>query len=129
MTNATRQMSERPKRPWLPILALLLAGLVIYYPTLRSPFLLDDYLHAAMVDGTFPCKRGIFDLYDFVNDADRAVLTERGMITWWADPHLQIQFFRPLASALRWGEHLLFGRNSFPLHLHSFCWWFVDPKR
>lgn len=125
MTNATRQMSERPKRPWLPILALLLAGLVIYYPTLRSPFLLDDYLHAAMVDGTFPCKRGIFDLYDFVNDADRAVLTERGMITWWADPHLQIQFFRPLASALRWGEHLLFGRNSFPLHLHSFCWWFV----
>ncbi|HMY20284.1 MAG TPA: acetyl-CoA hydrolase/transferase C-terminal domain-containing protein, partial [Polyangium sp.] len=61
-------MSERPKRPWLPILALLLAGLVIYYPTLRSPFLLDDYLHAAMVDGTFPCKRGIFDLYDFVND-------------------------------------------------------------
>lgn len=123
--NATRQMPEWTKRSWLPILALLLAGLVIYSPALRAPFLLDDYVHASMIDGTFPSKRGVFDLYNFVTDADRTVLTERGMITWWADPHLQIRFFRPLASALRWGEHLLFGRNSFLLHLHSFCWWFV----
>ena len=124
-TNATRQVRNGFERSWLAMGLVLLAGFIIFFPTLRSPFLLDDYLHAAMVDGTFPCKRGIFDLYDFVNDADRAVLTERGMITWWADPHLQIRFFRPLASALRWGEHLLLGRNTFLLHLHSLCWWFV----
>jgi len=124
-TSATRQIRERFKRPWIAVVLLLLAGLLIFLATLQSPFLLDDYLQAAMVDGTFPCKRGIFDLYDFVNDADRAVLTERGLLTWWSDPHLQIRFFRPLASALRWGEHLVLGRNSFWLHLHSFCWWFV----
>ena len=124
-TNATRQMRERFKRPWIAVVLILLAGFLIFFPTLQSPFLLDDYLQAAMVDGTFPCKRGIFDLYDFVNDADRAVLNERGLLTWWSDPHLQIRFFRPLASALRWGEHLVIGRNSFFLHLHSFCWWFV----
>jgi len=124
-SNAARQISAGSKRPWIGIFIVLLAGFVIFLPTLLSPFLLDDYLQAAMVDGNFPCKRGIFDLYDFVNDADRAVLTERGMISWWADPHLQIRFFRPLASALRWGEHLLVGRNSLLLHLHSFCWWFV----
>ncbi len=123
--NATRQTRDGFGRSWIAIGLVLLAGFVIFFPALRSPFLLDDYLHAAMVEGTFPCKRGIFDLYDFVNDADRAVLTERGMITWWADPHLQIRFFRPLASALRWGEHLVLGRNTFLLHLHSFCWWFV----
>lgn len=124
-TNATRQKRDGFARSWKAIGLVFLAGFIIFFPALRSPFLLDDYLHAAMVDGTFPCKRGIFDLYDFVNDADRAVLTERGMITWWADPHLQIRFFRPLASALRWGEHLVLGRNTFFLHLHSFCWWFV----
>ncbi len=125
-TNAARHVSsDRFKRPWIGIFLVLLAGFVIFFPTLGSPFLLDDYLQAAMVDGNFPVKRGIFDLYDFVNDADRAVLTERGMISWWADPHLQIRFFRPLASALRWGEHLLVGRNGLLLHLHSFFWWFV----
>jgi hypothetical protein len=124
-TNATRQKRDAFYRSWIPVALIFLAGFVIFFPTLRSPFLLDDYLHAAMVDGVFPCKRGIFDLYDFVNDADRAVLTERGMITWWADPHLQIRFFRPLASALRWGEHLVLGRHTFFLHLHSLSWWFV----
>lgn len=123
---APRQSRDVFQRPWVIISLIFLAGFIVFFPTLRSPFLLDDYLHAAMVDGTFPCKRGVFDLYDFVNDADRKVLTERGMITWWADPHLQIRFFRPLASALRWGEHLVFGRNSFLLHFHSLCWWFVS---
>ena len=124
-TNATRQSPAASKRSWSSILIVLVVGLVVFHPTLRSPFLLDDYLQAAMVDGTFPCKRGIFDLYDFVNEPDRTVLADRGMITWWSDPHLQIRFFRPLASALRWAEHLALGRNSFLLHLHSFCWWFV----
>lgn len=124
-TNATRQSRQRTARSWLGIVIVLLAGFAVFFPTLRSPLLLDDFLQAAMVDGTFPCKRGIFDLYDFVNDPDRAILADRGLITWWSDPHLQIRFFRPLASALRWGEHVVLGRNSFLLHLHSFCWWFV----
>lgn len=124
-TNAARQVRERFKRPWIALLLIFLAGLVCFFPTLQSPFLLDDYLQAAMVDGVFPCKRGIFDLYDFVNEPDRAVLAERGLLTWWSDPHLQIRFFRPLASALRWGEHLVLGRNAMLLHIHSFLWWFV----
>lgn len=121
--DVMRPMRQAFDRPWMGVAIIVLFAIVIFFPALRSPFISDDYLHASMVDGTFPGKRGIFDLYDFINDTDRAVLAERGMITWWADPHLEIRFFRPLASALRWGEHLLLGRNTFLLHLHSFAWW------
>src|SRR6185436_13697631 len=94
-------------RWWLPF--LFVAGIAVYFPCLRSPFLLDDYLHASMIDGTFPAPRGPFDLYDFVNDADRPVLTERGMLPWWSHPDLTVRFFRPLPSALLWADHKLLG--------------------
>ena len=76
--------------------------MLTFLPALRSPYLLDDYLHQSMVDGTFPGHRGPFNLYDFVNDTDRAVMLERGILPWWADPELKVRFFRPLSSLLLW---------------------------
>lgn len=111
------------RRNWLALWLLLLVGAVVYLPALRSPFLLDDYLHASMVDGTFPAHRGPFDLYNFVNDADRSTLIERGMLPWWSHPRLVIRFFRPLSSALVWADHRLLGNHPLPLHVHSFLWW------
>ncbi len=111
------------RRNWLALGLLLLAGALIYLPALRSPFLLDDYLHASMIDGTFPAHRGPFDLYNFVNDADRSTLIERGMLPWWSHPRLVIRFFRPLSSALLWADHRLLGNAPIPLHVHSFLWW------
>jgi hypothetical protein len=111
------------RRNWLALGLLILAGAIVFLPALRSPFLLDDYLHASMIDGTFPAHRGPFDLYNFVNDADRSILIERGMLPWWSHPRLVIRFFRPLSSALIWADHRLLGNNPIPLHVHSFLWW------
>ncbi len=111
------------RRNWLALWLLLLLGAVVNLPALRSPFLLDDYIHASMVDGTFPTPRGPFDLYNFVNDADRSILIERGMLPWWSHPHLVIRFFRPLSSALVWADHHFLGSHPLPLHVHSFVWW------
>ncbi len=105
------------------LLAVLLAGVLTHLPALGTPFLLDDYLHISMLEGTFPAARGPFDLYDFVNDTDRPVLLERGILPWWSSPKLKIRFFRPLSSALMWAEHGVFGNRSLPLHLHSLLWW------
>ena len=98
-------------------------GVVAYWPALRSDYLLDDYLHAAMIDGTYPVQRGPLDLYNFVNEGDRAVLTARGLLPWWSHPDLTIRFFRPLSSALLWADHRVLGRGPLLLHLHSFLWW------
>ncbi len=114
--------------------AILGVGILTYLPALRSPFLLDDYLHLSMVAGTFPAQRNPFDLYDFVSDSDRATLFARGILPWWSDPGLTIRFFRPLSSVLLWINHRLFsldaashftrsGVRPLLLHLASLAWW------
>lgn len=102
---------------------IVLLGLVVYLPSLRSQFLLDDYLQASMIDGTYPTERGPFNLYDFVDESEHRVLHDRGMLPWWSHPQLRIRFLRPLPSALRWAEQSAFGRSPVPPHVHSFLWW------
>ncbi len=107
----------------LGLAAIVLAGVCVFLPAIRSPLFLDDYLHVAMVEGTFPAPRGPLDLYDFVDDGNRAALTAQGLVPWWAHPQLTIRFFRPLSSALLWGLHRLTGHHSLAMHLCSLMWW------
>lgn len=111
------------RNSWLGFLALL--GALVFLPALRSPLMMDDYVQVAMLEGHYPSQRSPLDLYDFVTDADRALLVDRGILPFWTDPHLTIKFFRPLSSALRWADHAAFGDAPLPAHLHSFGWWFA----
>jgi hypothetical protein len=123
---ASEAASERPNPStsrWFSLVLLFLAGVLVYLPALRASYLLDDYLHASMIAGAYPAPRSPFDLYNFVSDADRAALFERGMLPWWSDPRLTIRFFRPLSSALIWAEHRVLGDGPLVLHLHSLAWW------
>ncbi|HEY2367944.1 MAG TPA: hypothetical protein VGH87_16215, partial [Polyangiaceae bacterium] len=98
-------------------------GFFLHLPGLLSPYWLDDFVHAAMVRGTYPSPRSPLDLYNFVNDGDRALLIDRGVLPWWTHPTLTIRFFRPLASVLRWAELKVFGDHPLIHHAHSFVWW------
>ena len=100
-------------------------AIVVHAGALRAPFVLDDYAQHAMVTGTYPSHPGPLDLYDFVDDSSRAGLIERGIVPWWTHPKLVVRFWRPLASAILWVDHRLFGQHSFPYHLHSLLWWAV----
>src|ERR1700733_12872756 len=122
MTPESTDRTTRKHARWT-LCAICVVGVLTFGPGLISPFLLDDYMHAAMVEGTFGRPRGPFDLYDFVNDTDRPALMERGLLPWWAHPQLTIRFFRPLSSAVRWADHKVLGRSTIPLHLHSVAWW------
>jgi len=107
-----------------PSLAAL--ALLVHLPALWAPVMLDDHAQGAMVEGAYPLHSGgPFNLYDFINDANRAQLLERGIIPWWTDPHLVVRFFRPLSSALVWLDHLLFGRLTIEQHIHSLLWWAI----
>jgi hypothetical protein len=108
-----------------PLVVVLAVGVLLFQPGLRSPLMLDDYIHAAMVDGTYGPPRGPFDLYDFVGAGEAPRLVERGFLPWWSHPALKIRFFRPLASALRWNDQRVFGRNPLALHAHSLAWWML----
>jgi hypothetical protein len=102
---------------------IFLAGALVFLPSIRTPFFLDDYLQRAMVEGTFPVHRNPLDLYDFVDDAVRPVLFARGFLPWWAHPQLTIRFLRPLSSALLWVDHTVFRGHALLMHLHSVAWW------
>ncbi|MFO0667599.1 MAG: hypothetical protein U0174_26845 [Polyangiaceae bacterium] len=108
---------------WLPRVVFVLVAAIAFSPAVRTPYLLDDYLHACMIEGTFPVHRGPTELYDFVSDGDRETLRSRGVLPWWSDAGLKIRFLRPLPSLLRFGEHRFFGSSPFLFHLHSFAWW------
>lgn len=128
-SSISRRISQGLTRPWA-LAIIIVVGLAVFRPALQTPFLLDDYMHATMVDGRAGMRRGPFALYDFVNDADRDTMVSRGLLPWWSHPRLKIRFFRPLPSALRfYEERLLGGHNEGPgvilMHLHSMLWWLV----
>jgi hypothetical protein len=124
MNGWSRWRPTGRSRSILGLTLLVALAVVLFLPALRAPLFLDDYMQASMAKGTFPAPRfGAFDLYDFVNDGDRAVLYERGILPWWTEPTLQVRFFRPLSSALLWADYHVFEGAPLPLHLHSFLWW------
>jgi hypothetical protein len=114
-------LDRGPERAFL--VGLVIVGILVFLPAIRSPLLFDDYIHRSMANGTFPAPRGPFDFYDFVNGHDRALLLERGIVPWWTDPSLEIRFFRPLSSLLLYGDHRTFASAPLVLHVHSFLWW------
>jgi hypothetical protein len=118
--------SETEMKSWRPRLAmavLLAVGAALFSPALSTPLFLDDYLHGAMVEGTYPVARSPFNLYDFVDDDSRGPLVDRGLLPWWTHPHLTLRFLRPLSSALLWMDHRAFSHAALPMHLHSLGWW------
>lgn len=108
---------------WAGLVLVLVAGALVHSGALRAQFMLDDFLHSSMLEGTFPVARHPLDLYNFVDDSDRAALLERGLLPWWSHPELTIRFCRPLSSGLLWADHTLLGEGALLRHLHSYLWW------
>jgi hypothetical protein len=109
------------RRAALPLVALF--AFVVRSPVLSTPLFQDDYNQLAMIEGRYPTHSGPFELYDFINDANRAALIDRGILPWWTHPQMELRFLRPLASALLWADHAVFHAGALFQHLHSLFWW------
>jgi hypothetical protein len=102
---------------------LAAVALVAFWPAVTSRSYLDDHLHSAMLAGRWPSPRGIFDLYNFIDDGDRATLMDRGVFPWWSSADLRIRFLRPLSSFLIWLDHRIMPGRVGLHHAHSLLWW------
>jgi hypothetical protein len=114
MASLLTRLVEHPRatRITLAMTALLTA------PTLAAGFYSDDHAHLAILEGAGGHARATaLDLYRFVGNAPGELhdLVGLGPLPWWSAPTLKLHFFRPLASALLWLCHALFGRVA-PLH-------------
>lgn len=121
-------MTHAPKsnlRYALFALACAAFGIMLRYPALASGFSADDYAQLAMIDGTYPVKRQIWDLYNFsdgsVEEAD--ILRHNGFFPWFTHREVRLSMFRPLSSLLVALDHHLFGDEAFSFHVHSVAWW------
>jgi hypothetical protein len=103
--------------------SLIALAIAVELPAVIAPFATDDYDQAAMTTGEYPGHRGPFNLYDFIDDSNRAEMLERGIFPWFTSSKLFIRFLRPLPSALLSADHRLFGQNALLPHLHSLLWW------
>jgi hypothetical protein len=119
----TTDLGPRLRR-WLVIATVALAFL-IHIPGLRTPFFLDDYTQRAMVDGRYPSRPGPLQLYDFIDDGNRALLLDRGILPWWSHPQMVMRFWRPLSSGLLWLDYRIAGDSPAWGHVHSFLWWLL----
>lgn len=96
-------------RAWMArprLLAVLLATLVAL-PALDAGTIIDDWGHAAMVQGKVPGGLAWWNLYDFGNgDPVRMRQAQDIGYPWFSHPELRVRFFRPLASALTYLDHM-----------------------
>jgi hypothetical protein len=128
-TSAPSRNQSAPRTDVAPRLrrALFIAtaavAVLIHVPGLRTPLLLDDYTQRAMAEGRYPSPPGPFQLYDFIDDANRATLLDRGILPWWSHPKMVMRFLRPLSSALLWVDYRVAGGHPLWGHIHSFLWW------
>lgn len=113
------KLRSSPYLPWILFLFLAVPGLF-------GGFVLDDWVHRALIAGAFT-HADPWDLFSFApGDPERFRPSfELGPFPWFALPELKLRFFRPLSTALVHLDVWLFGDSAFPAHLHSLLWGLV----
>jgi hypothetical protein len=110
---------------WISVSLFSVAALSLYWPVLRSGFIIDDFAQLGMITGTYPVPRAPLALFTFSDGSlsENAVLRAVGFLPWWSNPLLRISLFRPLASAIMWCDWYCFGHDAYAYHLHGVLWW------
>ena len=106
------------------LVAALLLGLALQWPSYHGGFRGDDYVQWAMFRGHFPAPRSAFDLFSFAagTHEDYLTLLDFGHLPWWSHPELRLRMWRPLASALMALDFDVWGRDPRWHHAHSLLW-------
>ncbi len=112
-------------RYWPLAFTMILVGAALRYPAFGYDFAADDYAQIAMMEGGYPSPRHPLSLFSFSTGEreDVQALMDAGFFPWFSHPELRLSMFRPLASAMMWIDHGLFGRWAPGYHIHSLLWW------
>ena len=105
----------------IPVAALV--GMLLIAPAMNMGLLGDDYLHWSLLTGrSVNAQPGsFFGLFTF---ADGHVLSNQAMIdsgklVWWANDHLRIAFWRPLAELSQSLDYQIWPDSPVAMHVHN----------
>lgn len=114
---------ERTSHPGLFLVAVII---LLYWPSLTLPYLVDDYRNMRILRDSARTSSPHAGLYEFVFEpnvarADRAA----GWLPWWIHDDLRFRFFRPVANAAIALDFRLFGERPWASRLVSMAWYAV----
>ena len=112
-----------------PKLPLWLAGLTILVtlPALTIGWIVDDWVHQALIRERLPELMGAWPLMDMFRFMDgdpihNAELRDLGILSWWAPDTLRASFWRPLTVATHLLDDQLMRGAAWFAHAHSIAW-------
>lgn len=110
-----------PRNPWW----LGVVGMLFVLPTLGAGIVFDDVLVRMRRVANHPAwgEARWWDLYTFADPALNEGLRSVGFHPWWADPQVQMTFFRPLSSATHVLDYALWPDAPWLHHAHSVLWY------
>ena len=111
----------------LPYVMIAAAAVYVRRELLDCGFIADDYAQLGMLDGTYPLRRGAYELFTFSDGTplEGQLLIDTGFYPWWSDPNVRIAMFRPLASVMTALDFRAFGNTASSYHIHSLLWWLL----
>lgn len=121
--RAAKLFARALSHPRWPI---VLGGLAILLtlPSLWTGFILDDYLHRAVLLRLPGFDIDPLQMFSFVNgDPDRAGEPRLFALPWWAAEDLKLSFWRPAASLTHILDYALWPDALWLMHLHSVLWY------
>lgn len=106
----------------IPVSALI--GMLLVLPAMNMGLLGDDYLHWALLTGHAPANHqpgSFFGLFTFADGSPQAnqAMIDSGQLVWWANAHLRIAFWRPLAELSQWLDYRLWPDSPVLMHVHN----------
>ncbi len=131
MRDLLRQLYDTVLRQRVAV--CLGVGLLLFLPTLNSGFYLDDFWHQALLDASMPgLTPRAFDisreLWSWDTTLPGSAYLQEGSpykLTWFADPDLEVRFFRPLSAWTLLLNHRIFGRAPYSYHAVNLAIWLL----
>ena len=105
----------------VPVAALV--GMLLIAPAMNMGLLGDDYLHWSLLTGrsTNVQPGSFFGLFTFAdgNALANHAMIDSGRLVWWANDHLRIAFWRPLAELSQQLDYRWWPDSPVLMHVHS----------
>lgn len=105
----------------VPVAALV--GMLLIAPAMNMGLLGDDYLHWSLLTGrSVNAQPGsFFGLFTFAdgNALANQAMIDSGRLVWWANDHLRIAFWRPLAELSQQLDYTWWPDSPVLMHVHS----------
>ena len=107
------------------LLVVVLAGVIIFLPSLGNGFFADDVYHIAVLERFERVDDvGPLALYTFEEGKpDRMGPVQGSYTPWWASEDYRQNFFRPVASVFHVVDHFLYGKEPIGYHATNLLLW------